>query len=111
MLLQWYLAVRLPSEDPNSGTITGTGTSEGHVEKKATKVVLPVENTDYESTTFSYIMDPECLISGTSGGKYPDDATFPAADSDTDVYFQTSTTVYNTARSLKLQTRAAMILL
>lgn len=94
--------------DTNSGTSTGTGTPEGHVEKKATKVVLPVENTDYESSTFSYIMDPERLISGTSGGKYADGATFPASASDTGVYFQTGTTTYdNASKELKVTNQSS----
>lgn len=94
--------------DTNSGSTTGSGTSEGHVEKKATKVVLPVENTDYESTTFAYIMDPERLISGTSGGKYEADATFPATASDTGVYFLTAAKTYaNASKELKVRNESS----
>lgn len=84
----------------NSGSTSGDGTSEGHVEKKATKVVLPtVADGD---TPFAYIMDPERLISGTNGGKY-DGFTFPEADTDSGVYFQTDTTKYeNSSKKLKV---------
>lgn len=94
--------------DTNSGTTTGTGTSEGHVEKKATNVVLPVENTNYDSTTFGYTMDPERLISGTKGGKYEDDATFPAEASDTGVYFLTAAKTYgNASKELKVTNQSS----
>lgn len=101
-------AVTAFAADTNSGTSTGTGESEGHVEKKATKVMLPVENTDYKSDTFSYKMDPERLISGTSGGKYEDDATFPAASSDTGVYFKTGDKAYeNASTELKVTNQSS----
>lgn len=94
--------------DANSGTTTGTGSSEGHVEKKATQVILPIETTDYDTSTFNYIMDPERLISGTDGGKYADGSTFPAADADTGVYFQTGASAYeNASKELKVTNQSS----
>jgi len=69
------------ADDANTGNTTGTGTTEGHVEKKVTNVTLPTVT----GTPFSYTVDPEGLIGETSGGKY--NAVFPAAASDTGVYF------------------------
>lgn len=85
--------------DTNSGESVGTGTSEGHIDKKKTNVVLPVLAEDAASP-FAYTMDPEGLVSGTDHAKY-ENAEFPAADNDTGVYFNNgaktgdpSTTVY-----------------
>jgi hypothetical protein len=69
--------------DDNTGNSTGAGTSEGHVEKKATNVVLPTSVAD---STFAYTMDPERLIVETSHEKYGDAVEFPASN-DTGVYF------------------------
>jgi len=72
------------TEPVTTGDSTGVGKSEGHVEKKATNVVLP---TITEGTTpFAYTMDPERLISETTHGKYGDTVEFPASN-DTGVYF------------------------
>lgn len=68
----------------NDGGSTGTGASEGHVEKKATNVVLPT--IPAESSPFAYIMDPEGLIVETTGAKYAETAVFPDSN-DTRVYF------------------------
>ncbi len=53
--------------------------------REATNVVLPTiaDNT----TPFAYTMDPERLIQETSNAKYGDAVEFPAAASDTGVYF------------------------
>lgn len=94
--------------DTNSGTTTGTGTSEGHVDKKATNVVLPTETTDYTASTFAYTMDPERLISGTSGGKYETGSTFPEKTSDTGVYFLTADKKYeNNSKALKVENQSS----
>jgi hypothetical protein len=69
----------------NDGSSTGAGTSEGHVEKKATNVVLPTIASD--ATPFAYTMDPEGLIKATSHEKYGSAVEFPADDKDTQVYF------------------------
>lgn len=68
----------------SSGETVGTGTSEGHVDKKKTYVELPTiaEGT---ASPFTYTMDPEGLVSGTGHAKY-ENAEFPA-DNDTGVYF------------------------
>ena len=74
----------------NDGSSTGAGTPEGHVDKKATNVVLPTtegDNPDVTSTTFAYTMDPERLIVATSHAKYGDAVEFPADATDTGVYF------------------------
>ncbi len=74
----------------NTGSSTGAGASEGHVEKKATTVVLPTVPTDGEGTEspFRYTMDPEGLIAATAHQKYGDAVEFPASN-DTSVYFNT----------------------
>lgn len=49
------------AEDATSGELSGTGTSNGHLEKKAVKVVLPTVAAGAD--TFNYTVDPEGLIS------------------------------------------------
>ena len=102
-------------EPATSGSTSGIGTSEGHVEEKATNVVLP---TITEGTTpFAYTMDPEGLIQETSGGKY-DNAEFPAKSGDKHVYFNNGkkggegddkeNIVYaNTSSKLKVENRSS----
>lgn len=76
--------------DPESeGSQTGAGASEGHVDKEIKDFVLPVTT----ATTFKYTMDPERLIQATNAAAYSG-ATFPAAESDTGVYFLTDTATY-----------------
>lgn len=72
------------ADGDNSGSSTGAGTSEGHVEKKATSVTLPTiaDNT----TPFAYTMDPEGLVVATSHEKYGSAVEFPASN-DSQVYF------------------------
>lgn len=72
-----------PQAPATSGNIEGAGTSEGHVDRKATSVTLPTNAT---ADTFAYTMDPERLITETSGGRYTDKLIMPAQD-DTGVYF------------------------
>lgn len=81
-----------------SGESVGTGTSEGHIDKKMTHVELPTiaEGT---ASPFTYTMDPEGLVSGTDHAKYAN-AEFPSTG-DTGVYFNNgkkegddTTTVY-----------------
>lgn len=72
----------------NDGASTGTGTSEGHVEKKVSNVVLPTISQG--STPFAYTMDPEGLVVATAGAKYTD-AVFPDSASDKHVYFNNGT--------------------
>lgn len=98
------------ADDPNSGASSGSGTSEGHVEEKATNVVLP---TIAEGTTpFAYTMDPEGLIQETEGGKYTN-AVFPDPNSDTHVYFNNGTNdaqkiVYaNSSAKLKVENKSS----
>lgn len=71
-----------------SGGATGAGSSEGHLEKKITNVVLP---TDGDTSVFKYNIDPERLIQETGGAKY-ENTVFPEKDSDTGVYFATDLT-------------------
>lgn len=78
-------------ETVTTGTTIGSGTSEGHVDKHVVKVILPTIADG--STPFAYTMDVERLIQGTSNAKYSG-ATFPAAASDTGVYFLSSTNTY-----------------
>ncbi|SHI69693.1 hypothetical protein [Pseudobutyrivibrio xylanivorans] len=65
------------------GAASGAGASEGHVEQKHPNVVLP---TTGDTSTFAYTMDPERLISTTSAAKHAN-SEYPAAASDTGVYF------------------------
>lgn len=82
----------------NGGT-TGAGSSEGHVEKEVVNMVLPTVPSG--TTPFAYTMDPERLIQETGGAKY-EDYTFPAAASDTGVYFLTGEKIYaNTSNTLQ----------
>lgn len=66
-----------------SGESVGTGTSEGHVDKKKTNVELPTIAEG--ASPFAYTMDPEGLVSGTDHAKY-ENAEFPTTG-DTGVYF------------------------
>lgn len=77
-------AVTAFADETNTGNSTGIGTPEGHVDKKATNVVLPTIETG--STPFAYTMDPERLITETSHAKYGNTVEFPASN-DTGVYF------------------------
>jgi len=80
------------ADDPvTSGGSDGAGKSEGHLEKKVINVDLPTIAEG--ATPFSYTMDPERLISATSGAKHSG-ATFPAAEGDTGVYFLTAANTY-----------------
>jgi len=47
--------------DVNSGGTDGTGTSNGHLEKKVVNVVLPTES-EAQANPFNYLVDPEDLI-------------------------------------------------
>lgn len=83
-----------------TGTSTGTGSSEGHLDKEKLNVVLPTIASG--STPFDYTMDPERLIQETNGAKY-EDFTFPEAASDTGVYFQTGEKEFkNTSNTYKV---------
>ncbi len=73
------------TEPVTTGTTTGAGASEGHVDQKKIDVVLP---TEVAATTFAYTMDPERLIATTSGGRWAA-STFPTGTDDTGVYFAT----------------------
>lgn len=79
-------AVTVLAAPAGTGTTTGAGTSEGHVNKEVLNMVLPTIPNG--STPFAYTMDPERLIKETGGAKY-EDYTLPAAESDTGVYFLT----------------------
>jgi len=81
------------AEDPvTSGGSDGAGASEGHLEKEVLNVVLPTVPDG--STPFNYTMDPERLIRETEGAKYAEGTTFPEAEGDTGVYFQTAEKTY-----------------
>lgn len=87
------------AEDPvTSGGSDGAGASEGHVEKEVLNVVLPVIPTG--STPFAYTMDPERLIRETAGARYAEGTTFPEAEGDTGVYFQTGESTYANASNV-----------
>lgn len=81
------------ADDPvTSGGSDGAGASEGHLEKEVLNVVLPTVPDG--STPFNYTMDPERLIRETEGAKYAEGTTFPEAEGDTGVYFQTAEKTY-----------------
>jgi hypothetical protein len=72
--------------------VTGSGSSEGHVNMTVMDVTLPTaaDNAD----TFKYIVDAEGLVKATAHARYGEDVSFPAVGSDTSVYFQTDTKKY-----------------
>lgn len=83
-----------------TGSTTGSGTSEGHVDNEKLNVVLPTVASG--TTPFAYTMDPERLIQATDGAKY-EDYTLPAAASDTGVYFKTGEKEFqNESNTLKV---------
>lgn len=84
-------ATAFAAEPATSGTTEGAGTSEGHVDRHTVKVTLPTVADG--STPFAYTMDLERLIQETTNSKYSG-ATFPAAASDTGVYFLTAANTY-----------------
>lgn len=72
-----------PSEGvSNNTTLTASGNFEGHVDKNVVNVTLPTVAAD----NYNFIIDPEGLISATSGARY-ENAIF---SSTTGVYFPTS---------------------
>lgn len=83
------------ASDTTSGSGTGAGDFEGHVNKEILAVTLP---TDGDTSTFKYIVDPEGLIAETDHAKYAN-ATF---ESGSNVFFQSSTDNY-TKDSAKLK--------
>ena len=88
------------ADTATTGSTSGSGTSEGHVEQEVLNMVLPT--VDSGSTPFAYIMDPERLIQGTDGNKYAEGTVFPAKDGDTGVYFLTAANTYaNTSNTLQ----------
>jgi len=88
-----------------SGSTTGAGTSEGHVDKKVVSVILPTIADG--KAPFAYTMDLERLIQETSGEKYSG-VTFPSADSDTGVYFLSAANTYsNTSEELTVTSESS----
>lgn len=88
--------------DPASGgtgNVSGSGSVEGHVNKEVLNVVLPTVPSGTPSA-FAYTMDPERLIQGTDAAKYAEGSVFPAADSDTRVYFLTDTNTYSNTSNI-----------
>lgn len=75
-----------------TGSVSGSGTLEGHVDKEVLNFVLPTVATG--SSAFSYTMDPERLIQGTDAAKYAEGTVFPDKATDTGVYFLTDTNTY-----------------
>lgn len=78
-----------------TGSQTGDGMLEGHLDKSKLEVTLP---TTADTTTFAYTIDPEGLIAATEAAKYPG-MTY---NSLTGVYFKTSDKTY-TDKSAKLK--------
>lgn len=84
-----------------TGSTSGAGSSEGHLEKEVLSMILPTIPSG--STPFAYTMDPERLIQETGGKKYPEGSVFPEdKNTDTGVYFQTADKKYEN-KSNKLQ--------
>lgn len=73
--------------DDTTGSTTGTGEFEGHVDKNALSVQLPTVPAE---NPFSYTMDPEGLIAATEGAKNTA-ATF---ENDANVYFLSAPNTY-----------------
>lgn len=95
----------LASDVATSGSVSGNGTNEGHLDRQVVDVVLPVVSAD--STMFAYTMDLERLIQETNHEKYGS-VTFPAADADTGVYFNVSGNYANTSESLTVINRSSV---
>lgn len=94
------VAFAADASTPSGGT-QGSGAVEGHVDKEVLNVVLPT--VEAGKSLFSYTMDPERLIQGTSAAKYAEGAVFPVAGSDTGVYFLTGTNTYaNTSNAYQV---------
>lgn len=98
-------AITALASDATSGSATGEGTNEGHLNREVVDVVLPTVSAD--STMFAYTMDLERLIQETDGAKYGS-ATFPAEDVDTGVYFNVSGNYANTSDTLKVTNRSSV---
>lgn len=98
-------AITALASDATSGSATGEGTNEGHLNREVVDVVLPTVSAD--STMFAYTMDLERLIQETDGAKYGS-ATFPAEDVDTGVYFNVSGNYANTSDALKVTNRSSV---
>ena len=82
-----------------SGSTTGTGEFEGHVEKSVLLVQLPTVSTEAGAVNpFAYTMDPEGLIAATEGAKNKDATFEPGAN----VYFLSAPNTY-TKDSAKLK--------
>lgn len=97
-----------PAAPGGSGTVSGSGTSEGHVNKEKLNVVLPVIDADASKSPFKYTMDPERLIQETEGEKYAEGTVFPAKDADTGVYFLTGEKTYaNTSKVLQVVNKSS----
>lgn len=88
-----------------SGSLSGNGTNEGHLNREVVDVMLPTVSEG--STMFAYTMDLERLIQETDGAKYGS-ATFPAEDVDTGVYFNVSGNYANTSDALKVTNRSSV---
>lgn len=87
--------------DKTGGT-SGSGSSEGHVDKEVESMILPTVPDDNANSPFKYTMDPERLIQETGGGKYEEGTVFPEKDTDTGVYFLTGDKTYaNTSETLQ----------
>lgn len=95
----------LASDVATSGSVSGNGTNEGHLDRQVVDVVLPVVSAD--STMFAYTMDLERLIQETNHEKYGS-VTFPAADVDTGVYFNVSGNYANTSEALTVTNRSSV---
>lgn len=94
MVLGMTATVFAEEASSTGGSVDGSGTFEGHVDKDVVSVTLPTA----AATTFAYTMDPEGLIAATEGKKYPD-ATF---EEDANVYFLSAENTY-TKESAKLK--------
>lgn len=89
-----------------SGNVSGAGSVEGHVNKEVLNVILPTVPSG--SSAFAYTMDPERLIQGTDAAKYAEGTVFPAADSDTGVYFLTDANTYsNTSNTYQVVNKSS----
>lgn len=98
-------AITALAGDATSGTTTGEGTNEGHLDRQVVKVVLPTVSED--STMFAYTMDLERLIQETDGKKYGA-ATFPDESVDTGVYFNVSGNFANESEALMVRNESSV---
>lgn len=106
--------VTLTDSNASSGTIGGSGSMAGHVEKDVFNVVVPacMTGADAGFNGFDFVLDPEMLISKTDAAKYISDsnAGVTGFEEDKTLYFlhKTSGTIGDTSDFVKVTNKSSM---